>query len=299
VIELRSDDRQELKALKEAVRRERYDAIIDLHNSLRSRYLRMFAGARSVRVVHKRVAERSLLVRFKLNFYHGVVPVAERYLETARRFGVTDDGGPLEIWVPEEIVQSVSVLLGKYKLERYGAVIAMAPMAKHFTKRWLPERFVEFGVRYAKEAGAKILVLGSREESDICGDIAQMINAGAGANAADSLAGKISLIETAAVLDRCTLLLSNDTGIMHIAAARRKKVVAIFGSTVREFGFFPYRTESIVVERNGLPCRPCSHIGLPSCPQGHFKCMKEIGVEEVLAATRTLLAREQQSQPAG
>src|SRR5690242_8882451 len=131
VIELRSDDRQELKALKEAVRRERYDAIIDLHNSLRSRYLRMFAGAGSVKVVHKRVAERSLLVRFKLNFYRGVVPVAERYLETVRKFGVRDDGGPLEIWVPEEIVQSVSVLLGKYKLERYGAVIAMAPMAKH------------------------------------------------------------------------------------------------------------------------------------------------------------------------
>ncbi len=86
---------------------------------------------------------------------------------------------------------------------------------------------------------------------------------------------------------------------MHIAAARRKKVVAIFGSTVREFGFFPYRTESIVVERAGLPCRPCSHIGLDRCPRGHFKCMKEIGVEEVLDAARTLLAREQQSQPAG
>lgn len=299
VIELRSDDRDELKVLKEGIRRERYDAIVDLHNSLRSRYLRAFSGARYVRVVNKRVGERSFLVRFKLNFYHGMVPVAERYLETVRKFGVRDDGGGSEIYVPEEIVQSVSVLLGKYKLERHGTVIGMAPMAKHFTKRWLPERFVEFGVRAAKETGAKILVLGSREETDVCGDIAQMINAGAGTNAADSLAGRISLIETAAVLDHCTLVLSNDTGIMHIAAARRKKVVAIFGSTVREFGFYPYRTESIVLEKAGLPCRPCSPIGLERCPQGHFKCMREIGVEEVLHATRTLLARERQSQPAG
>jgi lipopolysaccharide heptosyltransferase II len=299
VIELRSDEQEELKALKSEMRRQRYDAIIDLHNSLRSRYLRMFAGARSVRVVNKRLRERFFLVRFKRNYYRSVTPVAERYIETVRKFGIRDDGGGLEMFVPEEIAQSVAVLLGKFRLERYGTVIGMAPMAKHFTKRWLPERFVEYGVRCAKENGAKILVLGSREETDICGDIAQMINAGAGTNAAESLAGKISLIETAAVLDHCALLLSNDTGIMHIAAARRKKVVAIFGSTVREFGFFPYRTESIVVERAGLPCRPCSHIGLARCPEGHFKCMKETGVDEVLAATRTLLAREQQSQPAG
>src|SRR5260221_2182953 len=103
VIELRSDDRDELKSLKEAIRRERYGAIIDLHNSLRSRYLRAFAGARSVRAVNKRIAERSFLVRFKLNFYHGVVPVAERYLTTARKFGVKDDGRGSEIYVPEEI----------------------------------------------------------------------------------------------------------------------------------------------------------------------------------------------------
>ena len=299
LIELRSPDRHELKALRDRVRQERYDAIIDLHNSLRSRYIRMFSGARSVRVVNKRLAERDFLVRFKFNFYRGVVPVAERYLETVRKLGVRDDGGGLEIHVPEEILQSVGALMGKYKIERYTRVLGMAPMARHFTKRWLPERFVEFGVRYVKETGAKILILGSKEETEVCGDIAQMINAGAGANAADSLAGKISLIETAAVLDYCTLVLSNDTGIMHLAAARQRQVIAIFGSTVREFGFFPYRTSSIVLERAGLSCRPCSHIGLAKCPKGHFRCMKEIGVDEVLAATRALSSRTEQPQPVG
>jgi lipopolysaccharide heptosyltransferase II len=299
LIELRSDDPAELKGLRAGVHRERYDAIIDIHNSLRSRYVRTFAGARYVKVVRKRVIERFFLVRFKSNFYRQAVPVPERYLETVRKFGVRDDGGGLEIFVPEEITQSVATLLGKYKLEKYSTILGMAPMAKHFTKRWLPERYVELGARLAREKGAKILILGSKAESDSCGDIAQMINARAGSNAAESLAGRITLLETAAVLDHCTLLISNDTGIMHLGAARKKAVVAIFGSTVREFGFFPFRTPGIVLERSGLECRPCTHIGLNRCPKGHFRCMKEIEVDEVAAATRTLLAGIQQSQTAG
>ncbi|OLD68191.1 MAG: hypothetical protein AUI33_09835 [Ignavibacteria bacterium 13_1_40CM_2_61_4] len=291
ILELRSSDSEELKTLKGRIRLKRYDAIIDLHNSLRSRYLRYFSGARYVRVVDKRLLKRFLLVKFKWNLYGDPAPVAERYLETVRKFGIRDDGGGLEIFIPEEIVQSVRALLGRYKLERHSTVLAMAPTARHFTKRWLPERFIEFGAQFAKETGAKILVLGNKEEAGLCSDIAQMINARTGSNSAESLAGRVTLLETASVLDHCTLVLSNDTGIMHLAAARGKKVVAIFGSTVREFGFFPFRTSSVVMEKAGLPCRPCSHIGRPRCPKGHFRCMKDIQVGEVLAAAKTLLAQ--------
>jgi heptosyltransferase-2 len=299
VIELRSDDRAGLAALRERVRHERYDLILDIHDSLRSKYVRALSGARSVRVVNKRRLRRFILVRLKKNFYRRGAPVAERYLETVRRFGVRDDGAGLEQHVPPEIVESVGALMAKFRLERYGTVIGIAPMARHFTKRWPQERFVEFGIRYAKEAGAKILIFGSREETDACGDIAQMINAATATGAAESLAGRLTLIETAAVLDYCSLVVTNDSGLMHLAAARKRKVAAIFGSTVREFGFFPYGTENIVLERTGLPCRPCSHIGLAECPKGHFRCMKEIGVDEVLAAARALNTRVEQPQPVG
>ncbi len=299
VIDLRSDDRSELAALRERVREEHYDLILDIHDSIRSKYVRAFSGARTVRVVDKRRLRRFLLVRFKKNLYRRAVPVAERYLETVRRFGVRDDGAGLEQHVPPEILESVAALMGKFRLERYGTVVGIAPMAKHFTKRWPQDRFVEFGIRHAKEAGAKIFVFGSREEADACGDIAQMINAGTASGAAESLAGRLTLIETAAVLDYCSLVVSNDTGLMHLAAARKRKVAAIFGSTVREFGFFPYRTQNVVLERPGLPCRPCSHIGLPECPKGHFRCMKDIGVDEVLSAARSLNASLEQPQPVG
>jgi ADP-heptose:LPS heptosyltransferase len=84
----------------------------------------------------------------------------------------------------------------------------------------------------------------------------------AGAAVVSDLSGQLDLLETGAVMERCDVVVTNDTGLMHIASAKHRKVVAVFGSTVREFGFFPYGTQNIVIERKDVPCRPCSHIGL-------------------------------------
>ena len=75
-----------------------------------------------------------------------------------------------------------------------------------------------------------------------------------------------------------------------------RKLIALFGSTVREFGFFPRGHNAVVLERAGLYCRPCSHIGRSSCPEGHFRCMNEIQVQDVVIRTRELLASERDQQ---
>ncbi len=289
ILELGSPLREELRALAIRVRSIGYDLILDIHNSLRSRYLRLSARARAVNVVNKRILARLALVNLKRNFYRGTVSVPERYLETVKRYGVSDDGAGLEVEVPGETAEAVRAMLGKYELDRYPTVVGLVPMAKHFTKQWPSERFVEFGVQFARRNKSKIILFGPREGTDTCGDIAQMINAEVGSTAAVSLAGMLSILEVAAALDHCTLVVSNDSGLMHLAAARKRKVVAVFGSTVKEFGFFPYGTESIVLERNGLSCRPCSHIGLERCPKGHFRCMKEIQAADAVAAAEQLL----------
>jgi heptosyltransferase-2 len=92
-------------------------------------------------------------------------------------------------------------------------------------------------------------------------------------------------------MDFCDTVVTNDTGLMHIACARQRKVVAIFGSTVKEFGFAPYGTDSIMIENASLSCRPCSHIGLAECPKAHFKCMNDISVGEVHRAVLTLAGK--------
>jgi len=289
VIELKTAESQELKALTKKVQTEHYDVILDIHNNFRSKYVRYLSGARIIRVINKYVFRRFLLVHFRLNVYRREISVAERYLTTAKKLGIKNDQKGLEVFIPEELSQAVKARLSKLKLDTYATIIGLSPTARHFTKRWLPERFVELGARLAKEQNAKILIFGGNNDSEYCGDIAQMINSLRASNVAESLAGSFSLLETAAALDVCRLVVTNDTGIMHLAAARKRKVVAIFGSTVREFGFFPYGTESVVVEQQGLDCRPCSHIGRKSCPKKHFMCMKNTHVEDVFEAMKKLL----------
>jgi len=105
------------------------------------------------------------------------------------------------------------------------------------------------------------------------------------------LSGEYSLLEVAAAMEFCDIVLTNDSGLMHVACARQRKVVAIFGSTVKEFGFAPSGPESKLIENNSLTCRPCSHIGRSECPKGHFKCMNDIGVDEVYSAALSLMGK--------
>jgi heptosyltransferase-2 len=96
-----------------------------------------------------------------------------------------------------------------------------------------------------------------------------------------NMCGELSLLETAYFISKGKVLVTNDTGLMHMGTAVRTPVLAIFGSTVRELGFFPYRSVSSIIENTNLTCRPCSHIGRNKCPKGHFKCMEDISSEQV------------------
>lgn len=80
------------------------------------------------------------------------------------------------------------------------------------------------------------------------------------------------------------LILTHDTGLMHIAAAFKKKIISVWGSTVPEFGMYPYLPDpaSEIIEIKNLPCRPCSKLGYKKCPKGHFKCINEINIEQVI-----------------
>jgi lipopolysaccharide heptosyltransferase II len=278
-----------LRELKRRIREEKYNLVIDLHNSLRSRYLRLQSGAGETVVLDKRMVARAILVRLKKNLYTSATPVALRYLEPLKPFGIEDDGKGLELNIPDEILFDVSGKMGRLQLARFERVIGLCPSAKHETKRWLAERFVELGVRAAKELDAKIFVFGGEEDRERCNRIAGEIGSAIGSERVTDWTGSLSLLETGATMEFCDCVVTNDSGLMHIAAAMKRPVVAIFGSTVQEFGFFPFGTRSVVLQRPDVLCRPCSHIGLSSCPEGHFRCMKDTSVDDVFHSVRTML----------
>ncbi|HXX63281.1 MAG TPA: glycosyltransferase family 9 protein [Bacteroidota bacterium] len=271
--------------MRRTVQQSRYDLIIDIHDSIRSRLIA--AGARDLCRVNKRKIARTLLILFKIDCYArfgGSPGVAERYLETVARFGVHADALELELFYPEESRRAMEAMLGAEGIPSDAAFIAVCPASRHANKIWPLERFAEAAGRLAAARALPVIIFGSHEERQRCSAVAEQIMRSCAGVRALSLAGRVSLLETAAAMDRCAIVLTNDTGLMHIASARGIPVVAIFGPTVRQFGFFPPERTSTVVEHGALSCRPCTHIGRDSCPEGHFRCMKEISVNSVVAA---------------
>ena len=245
-----------------------YDIVFDLHNSLRSRYMRAGLG-RELGVFQKPTFKKWLLVHRKVNRLRPIVPIPERYLRAGERFGLENDGEGLDLHTGATLAPIVA--------QAKRPTIAIAPGAKHATKRWLPENFSALGTMLAGDLDARIVLLGGVDERDLCRQVARDI-----AGETVDLSGRTSLLEAAAALDVCNVVVSNDSAIAHIAAARKRPVISLFGSTVQEFGFAPYGTRSAVVEVEGLYCRPCTTIGRDSCPEGHFRCMREITVQKVL-----------------
>lgn len=280
-----------LRTIKKRIKEERYDLVVDIHDSLRSKYLRSILGVKHIAVLNKRIIERSMLVKLKKNVYKDQVPAPERYIEPLKKFGIENDGKGLELPIPDEVLFRVSGKIASLRLNRFERTIGLCPGARHFTKRWPPERFAEVAIRFVKEFDGKVLLFGGAEERSLSAGISEEVRKATGEERLTDFTGELGLLETAAAMEFCDVIVANDTGLMHMATAMRKKVVAIFGSTVREFGFFPYAPGAVVVEQQGLACRPCSHIGRSSCPEGHFRCMIDISVDQVYTGVLKQLNR--------
>ena len=99
-------------------------------------------------------------------------------------------------------------------------------------------------------------------------------------------------MQNAIIISKCDAMISNDSGLMHMATAVKTPVLTIFGSSVKELGFFPYRSKHIMVENNEASCRPCSHIGKHHCPKKHFRCMLDISPSYVMTRFQELITRD-------
>ncbi|MBN1446877.1 MAG: lipopolysaccharide heptosyltransferase II [Bacteroidetes bacterium] len=273
--------RTALRTLNLMLLSERYDAVFDLHNNFRTRVLRNGLSRRTF-VIDKRSWRRLLLVTAHVNLYHDILPVPDRYIETARTFALKPDTSGPELRIPEDR-HGIARLALHAAGRRIGMPLAgLCPGAKHFTKRWPTEGWVTLAVRLLHR-GYDLAIFGSEDDHAIAERIKRLHPA-----RIHDCTTRLSLLETAAAMEFCDVLFTNDSGLMHMATAVGKPVVAVFGSTVREFGFFPYHTTAAVVEVDGLPCRPCTHIGRADCPRRHFACLRAITVDDVLHAFDSL-----------
>lgn len=263
---LKDDFHATMKELKA----ENYDLIVDLHKNLRTFRVKMALGKKSISF-NKLNIEKWLLTNFKIN----LLPkkhLVDRYFEGLKSLGIKNDGKGLDFFLPDEDFSSIEV----YQKEKYVAIVTGA---KFFSKR-LPLVKLE---ELCEKIQSKIVVLGGKEDEKT-GEALELKFPEKVIN----FCGKLSLGGSAFILKNSSKVYTNDTGLMHIAAAFKKPMVSFWGSSVLAFGFAPYfgeregegeeKAENLIIENNNLSCRPCSKIGYNKCPKGHFKCMLDLEV---------------------
>jgi lipopolysaccharide heptosyltransferase II len=261
----------QLNKLRRKLKNNKYDLVFDLHNNLRTRFLLTGISKSRKWKIKKDKILRALFVLFKINKYKNIKPIPIRYLETGNTAGIIDDAKGLELFWDKNIEDNLKNKISFFLKDKY---IAIAPGAAHYTKKWPIEYFMELVEILGKTQNEKIVILGGLDDTDDGNELE--LN-----NKVINLTGKLSLLESAIIIKNAKVLISNDSGVMHIATAVQTPVLAIFGSTVEELGFFPFRSKHCIIQNKGLKCRPCSHIGKDYCPKGHFRCMVDIKPELV------------------
>lgn len=271
--------RQSFTQLANEIRQEKYDIVIDLHGNLRSWTVRLFAGAPVTVVVNK-----ATLARYQVVYLKRVPEVLRRSV----RERILDCLKPLDVPLISTETQlfpkPARTLLEAHGIPAGVKLIGIAPGAKHKTKRWIPIRFAEAANRLGEIPNSMVVLLGDKSDRPVAEAISSQIKV-----PVKNLVGWTSLAELMGIVSHLSVLLTNDSALMHIGEALKIPLVAVFGPTVRPLGFAPYRDTSRVAEVINLSCRPCTFHGDEKCPLGHHKCMNDIETDAVLFAASDLL----------
>ena len=277
------DSEKLLRHTLSGLRAETYDLAVDLHCTLRSQLLLRMLRARRKLTYDKRVLRRALLVRLGWNTLRGMTPVPELYAAPLRRLGLKGQLGPPTMHLDSGSAEAATERIARCLPEAFDRpLLAVAPGARWPTKRWPVERFAAVAQELAQEREAAVVILGGPHEAQLASALCDNLDV-----PVINCAATLPLMHSAALLGRCRLLISNDSGLMHMAAALQVPVVAIFGPTVQEFGFYPFQARAEVVSEP-LSCRPCSTKGSMTCPRGHHACMQDVSSARVLAAASTM-----------
>ncbi len=267
----------EIFAIKEKIdevipdlKKESYDFIVDLHKNFRSKgiILNLKKQASSFNKIN---IQKWLIVNLKIN-YLPAVHIVDRYFQAVEKLGVKNDNKGLDYFIPPKDEVDLKTLPKLFQDGYVGWVIG----GKHNTKIYPEERIVEVCQSIKKP----VMLLGGPEDAEKGDRIKKTVG-----NHIFNACGKYSINQSASLVRQAEKIITNDTGLMHIASAFKKEIISLWGNTIPEFGMYPYMPgneyKSHFMEVKDLSCRPCSKIGFEKCPKKHFDCMEKIEVKEL------------------
>lgn len=259
-----------LKELIAEMKDLNFDFIVDLHKNMRSSRVKT-ALKKPSGTFNKMNFKKWLIVNLKINRLLDK-HIVDRYFEAVKKLDVKNDHQGLDCFLS----QGDKVDIEDFPASHRNGYTAFAIGGMHYTKMFPEDKCIEL----CKLLDHPIVLLGGTDDrkkgeaiASACGSL--VFNA----------CGKYSVNQSASIIESAKKVITNDTGMMHIAAAFKKEIYSIWGNTIPEFGMYPYLPEgegkSIIVEVKGLSCRPCSKIGYAKCPKKHFKCMMDIDVDQM------------------
>jgi ADP-heptose:LPS heptosyltransferase len=277
----------DIKATINELKKEKYDYVIDLHNNFRSNKIKRAVGT-PFYTIDKLNYQKYLLTKFHIN----IMPhrhISKRSLDTVAHFGVIDDEGGLDYFIPEED----KVKENDFPASHHAGYIAIVIGASYYTKKLPVDKLIALcaGINHP------IMLIGGKEDAEAGAQVAASSD-GKVYNAC----GKFNLNESADLVRRSKLVISHDTGLQYIAAAFNKQVIAVWGSTSPRLDVEPYYSKAFlssvkeppyenIIRQPELRCQPCSRYGTKKCPLGHFKCMKEMDINYIIQRVEYRLGR--------
>ena len=266
-----------LKKNIEELRLENYDYIADLQKNKRS--------LRVTRALHKPHNsfpklnfKKFLLTTFKINLMPDI-HIVDRYFKAVEKLGVKNDYQGLDFFISEKNDYPLSKLPENFQKGYHAFVIGGT-----YKTKILPAVKV---IEVIKKLNEPVILLGGPDDVERAEEILSAVSCQL---SAISLVGKINLEQSASIVKKAKSVLTNDTGLMHIAAAFHKNVVSVWGNTVPELGMYPYlpneKEKCHIVECKDVKCRPCSKLGFKECPRRHFKCMMKIDCDAIVERLR-------------
>lgn len=268
-------------ALVRLLRANRYDLVIDLQGLFRSGFLSRATGA-PVRLGFANAREGATL------FYTHLIPIPEadehavdRNLRVAAMLGAADWNANFDLGIDDALRSQIRSLLNEHGIRENEKVLAVAPGARWETKIWPWQNFGSATDELIRRTGARVILLGGPDDAALCNRIAGVSKGGVA-----SLAGRTDIRQMVAIIERCDVLLCQDSAPMHVAAALGRPLLCLIGPTnATQTG--PYRRLSDVLQLS-LPCSPCYLRTLAECGYDHH-CMRELRVEDVVARVERLL----------
>jgi ADP-heptose:LPS heptosyltransferase len=270
-----------LKTLADSLKKENYDYVLDLHHNFRTLKLKTLMGLANWQgnkteyvSFNKLNIEKWLYVNFKLDTMPAV-HIVDRYMETTQHLGIINDQQGLDFFIPP----ADEVPLNSLPISHQQGYVAYAMGAQHYTKKLPLPKMIEL----CQQLNAPVVLLGDQYDVEIAQEIERYFATplqGSQKNNSKTCiynaCGKYNLNQSASLLKNAQAVFTHDTGLMHIAAALKKKVYSIWGNTTPALGMYPYKTDYVVIENKTAQCRPCSKIGFDACPKKHFDCMNGI-----------------------